>query len=33
MTMISSKIVNDVTESIIHFHQQLIHVQRLTSVH
>ena len=30
--MFSSKTVNDLTETIIHSHRQLIHVQRFTSV-
>ena len=31
--MFSSKTVNDLTKSIIHSHQRLIHVRRFTSVH
>ena len=30
--MISSKTVNDLTESIIHSHRRFIHVRRFTSV-
>ena len=32
-TMFSSKIVNDLTESIIHSHRRLIYVRRFTFVH
>ena len=31
--LFSSKTDNDLPESIIHFHQKLIHVRRFTSVH
>ena len=33
MAMFSSKTVYDLTESITHSHQRLIHVRRFTSVH
>ena len=31
--MFSSKTVNDLTKSIIHSHQRLVHVRRFTFVH